>query len=103
MYPTRNETRPLNLMWRCYKIQTIEFSLVYSYVQKSTYRIDGVIAGIIVLDRAIKSGNTKAMRRQREHQKHVWQLRDLIHINCVAICDTIIYYMRMEVGLYGSY
>ena len=63
LYTTRDETRPLNFMWGCYKIQTIEFSLVYSYVQKSTYRIDGVIAGIIVLDRAIKSGNTKAMRR----------------------------------------
>lgn len=63
LYTTRNETRPLNLMWRCYKIQTIEFSLVYSYVQKSTYRIDGVISGIMALDCAIKSGNTKAMRR----------------------------------------
>jgi len=50
-------------MWRYYKIQTIEFSLVYSYVQKSTYRIDGVISGIMALDCAIKSGNTKAMRR----------------------------------------
>ena len=84
-------------MWRYYKIQTIEFSLVYSYVQKSTYRIDGVIAGIMVLDRAIKSGNTKAMRRQHEHEKHVWQLRDLIHINCVAICDTVFYDVCMEV------
>ena len=45
------------------KSRLLNFSLVYSYVQKSTYRIDGVIAGIMVLDRAIKSGNTKAMRR----------------------------------------